>query len=74
MSWGLWVHADNVAIEDVPALLDEVSNAGKACTTSDISVLGFMEPAHTEAMSLTAMWNACSGLRFTLVEVHISEA
>ena len=33
MSWGLWVHACDVAKEGVPALLDEVSNAGKACIT-----------------------------------------
>ena len=52
MSWSLWVHADDVAKEGVPALLDEVSNV--ACTTSDINVLDFMEPAHTDATSLTA--------------------
>ena len=54
MSWGLWVHAGDVAKEGVPALLDEVANVGKACTTSDINVLDFMEPAHTEDTSLTA--------------------
>ena len=43
MSWGLWVHAGNVADKGVPALLDEVTNVGKACTTSDIIVLDFME-------------------------------
>ena len=36
MSWGLWVHAGDVAKEGVPALLDEVANVGKACMTSDI--------------------------------------
>ena len=55
MSWGLWVHAGDVAKEGVPALLDEVSNVViKACKTIDISVLDFMEPAHTEDTSLTA--------------------
>ena len=39
MSWGVWVLAGDVAKEGVPALLDEVSNVGKACATSDISVL-----------------------------------
>ena len=29
MSWGLWVHAGDVAKEGVPALLDEVANVGK---------------------------------------------
>ena len=38
MSWGLWVHAGDVVKEGVPALLDEVSNVGKACTTSNINV------------------------------------
>ena len=47
MSWGLWVHAGDVAKEGVPALLYEVSNVGKACMTSDINLLDFMEPAHT---------------------------
>ena len=42
MSWGLWVHAGNVAKERVPALLDEVANVGKACTTSDINVLDLL--------------------------------
>ena len=42
MSWGLWVHAGDVAKEGVPELLDGVANVGKACTTSDISVLDFM--------------------------------
>ena len=55
MSWGLWVHASDVAKEGVPALLDKVSNVGKACMTSDINVLDFMEPAHTEDTSLTAL-------------------
>ena len=41
MSWGLWVHADDVTKGGVPALLGEVSNVGKACTTSDISVLDY---------------------------------
>ena len=36
-----------MAKEGVPALLDEVSNVGKACTTSDVNVLDFVEPAHT---------------------------
>ena len=53
MSWGLWVHAGNVAKEGVPVLLDEVANVEKACMTSDISVLEFMEPAQTEDTSLT---------------------
>ena len=38
----------------MPGLLDEVPNVDKACTTSDINVLDFMEPAHTEDTSLTA--------------------
>ena len=59
MSWGLWVLAGDVTKDGVPALLDEVSNVGKACTTSDISVLGFMEPAHTEDTSLTAHVECC---------------
>ena len=54
MSWSLWVHVGDVTKEGVPAFLDEVSNERKACTTSDINVLDFMEPAHTEDMSLTA--------------------
>ena len=54
MSWGLWVHAGDVAKESVPALLDEVVNVGKACATSDISILVFMKPAHTEDTSLAA--------------------
>ena len=33
MSWGLWVHAGDVTKEGVPALFDEVTNVGKACTT-----------------------------------------
>ena len=53
MSWSLWVHAGDVAQEGVPALLDEVANVGKACTTSDISVLDFMEPTQ-EDTPLTA--------------------
>ena len=54
MSWGLWVNASDVAKEGVSALLDKIANVGKACKTSDISVLDFMEPAHTEDTSLTA--------------------
>ena len=54
MSWGLWVHAGVVIKEGVPAFLDEVSNVVKSCTTSDINVLNFMEPTHTEDTSLTA--------------------
>ena len=54
MSLSLWVHAGDVTKEGVPAFLDEVSNERKACTTNDINVLDFMEPAHTEDMSLTA--------------------
>ena len=54
MSWSLWVHADDVTEEDVPALLNEVTNVGKACTTTDVSILDFMEPTHTEDTSLTA--------------------
>ena len=42
MSWGLWVHAGYVTKEGVPALLDEVTNVGKACTTNDINVLDFL--------------------------------
>ena len=66
MSWGLWVHAGDVAKEGVPALLDEVSNVGKACTTSDIIVLDFMEPAHTEDASLTAHMECLQA-----VQVHL---
>ena len=51
MSWGLWVHAGDVAKEGVPALQDEIADVGKACTTSDITVLDFMEPAHTKDTS-----------------------
>ena len=29
MSWGLWVHASDVAKEAVPALLDEVANVNR---------------------------------------------
>ena len=47
-------HADEVAEESVPALLDEVANVRKACMTSDTRVLDFMKPAHTEDTSLTA--------------------
>ena len=36
------VHAGDVVKESVPALLDKVTNVGKACTTSDISVLDFL--------------------------------
>ena len=54
MSWGLWVHVGDVAKEGVPALLGEVANVGKDCTTNHISVLDFTEPAHTEDASLTA--------------------
>ena len=53
MRWGLRVHAGDVAKEGVPALLYEVANVGKACV-SDISVLAFMESAHTEDTSVTA--------------------
>ena len=49
MSWDLWVHACDVAGE---VLLDEVSNVGKACAASDISILDFMESAHTKDTSL----------------------
>ena len=52
MSWGLWVHAGNVVKEGVPALLDEVANVGTACTTNDIDVLDFIEPAHTIVQTL----------------------
>ena len=31
MSWGLWVHAGDVAKEGVPALLDEVANGHNIC-------------------------------------------
>ena len=51
MSWGLWVHAGDVAKEGVPALQDEIADVGKACTTSDITVLDFMEPAHAKDTS-----------------------
>ena len=54
MSWGLRVHAGDVVKEGMPALLDKVVNEGKVCAASDISVLGFIEPAHTEDTSLTA--------------------
>ena len=54
MSWGLWVHAGDVANDSLPALLDAVSNVGKVCATSDINVLDFMKPAHTEDTCLTA--------------------
>ena len=54
MSWGLWVDAGDGAKESMPALLDEVANVRKACSTSDISILHFMELAHTEDTSLTA--------------------
>ena len=47
MSWGLWVHAGDVGEEGVPALLDEVSNVGNSCATSDINFLDFIEPAQT---------------------------
>ena len=67
MSWGLWVHADDVTEEGVPVLLDEVSNVGKACTTSDINVLDFMEPAHTEDTSLTVHVECMQ-----VVQVHLS--
>ena len=36
------------------ALLDEFANMRKACAASDISILDFMELAHTEDTSLTA--------------------
>ena len=67
MSWGLWVHAGDVAKEGVPALLDEVSNVREACTTSDINVLDFMEPAHTEGTSLTVHVECMQ-----VVQVHLS--
>ena len=57
MSWGLWVHAGDVAKEGVPALLNEVCNVEKACTRNDISVFDFIEPAHPEDMSLTTSDN-----------------
>ena len=41
-------HADEVAEESVPALLDEVANVGKNYTTGDFSVLYFTEPAHSK--------------------------
>jgi len=50
MGWGIWVHA---YVTKEPALLDEVANEGKACTTGDIGVLDLMEPAHSENASLT---------------------
>ena len=61
MGWGLWVHADDVAKEGVPALLNEVADVGKGCTMTDISVFDFMEPTHTEdtSTSLTAHVDAC---------------
>ena len=65
MSWGLWIHAGDVAKEGVPALLDEVSNVGKACTMSEINVFNFMEPAHTE-VPLTAHVECLQ-----LVQVHL---
>jgi len=67
MSWGLWVHAGDVAKEGVPALLDEVSNVREACKTSDINVLDFMEPAHTEGTSLTVHVECMQ-----VVQVHLS--
>ena len=51
ISWGLWVHADDVVKEGVPALMDVVANVGKACTTSDVNALDFMKPAHTESLT-----------------------
>ena len=54
MGRSLWVHADDVAEEGVPAFLNEVANVGKACTTGDIGVPDFMEPADTEDASLAA--------------------
>ena len=54
MGWGMSVHADNMIEEGMPALLDEVANVGKTCTTGDIGVLDLMKPAHTENASLTA--------------------
>ena len=66
MSWGLWVHAGDVAKEGVPALLYEVSNVGKACTMGDIIVLDVMKPAHTEDMSLTAHMECLQ-----VVQVHL---
>ena len=66
MTWGFWVHADDVAKEGVPALLDEVSNVGKVCTTSDINVLDLMELAHAEDRSLTAHMECLQA-----VQVHL---
>ena len=40
MGWGLLVHAEHVAKEGMPTLLDEVANVGKASTTGDINILG----------------------------------
>ena len=68
MSWDLWVHAGNAAKEGVPALL-EVANVGNACTTSDINVLDFMEPAHTEDTSLTAHVECLQ-----VIQVHLGRA
>ena len=48
MSCSLWVHAgDGVKEGGFPF------NVGKACATSDISVLDVMEPMHTEDTFLT---------------------
>ena len=66
MSWDMWVHAGDVAKEGVPALLDEDANVGKACTTSDISILDFMELAHTKDTSLTAHMECLQ-----VVQVHL---
>ena len=62
MSCGLWVHAVDVAKEGVHAALDDVENVGKACTTSDINVIDFMELAHTEDMHVGCL---------QVVQVHL---
>ena len=63
LSWGLWVHAGNVAKVGVPALLDEVANVGKACTTRDISVLDFYgTSAHRGYVSDSACEMLAGGL------------
>ena len=66
MSWGLWVHAGDVVKEGMPALLDEDANVGKACAASDISILDFMELAHTEDTPLTAHMECLQ-----VVQVHL---
>ncbi len=54
MDWSRRVHAHDVAEEGVPAFLKEVANVGKACTTGDIGVPDFMQPADTQDASLAA--------------------